>query len=194
MNAVKEAPRTKGTAEQGTEMAKAAEAVTPRRAHVTPFTFMGRLADEMDRLFEDFGFESHGFWPQVWNRGRELAGHRDGPTLADWTPRIESFERAGHFVVRVELPGMTPEDVKIETGKDRITLRGERKREKHEEREGYYYGECRYGAFYRDIPLPEGVDTSKATAELRKGVLEVVMPRKAAPEAEARRLEIREVQ
>ncbi len=64
--------------------------------------------------------------------------------------------------------------------------------EKKEEREGYYYGERRYGSFYRAIPLPEGVDTTRATAEFQKGVLEVVMPRAAVPEAKTRRLEVRE--
>ncbi len=112
---------------------------------------------------------------------------------AEWTPRIEVFEREGQWVVRAELPGMTREEVKVEVARDHITLEGERKEEKKEEREGYYYGECRYGTFYRAIPLPEGVDTTKATAEFRKGVLEVVMPLATPPQAKTRRLEVHEV-
>ena len=80
----------------------------------------------------------------------------------------------------------------MEVARDHITLEGERKEEKKEEREGYYYGECRYGTFYRAIPLPEGVDTIKATAEFRKGVLEVVMPLATPPQAKTRRLEVHE--
>ena len=73
-----------------------------------------------------------------------------------------------------------------------ITIRGERKQEKTERREGYSYSECSYGSFYRAIPLPEGADASKATAEFRNGVLEVTMPSPRRPESQARRLEIQE--
>jgi HSP20 family protein len=88
---------------------------------------------------------------------------------------------------------MAKDAVKVEITRDHITLEGERKEEKKEEREGYYYGECRYGTFFRAIPLPEGVDTTKATAEFRKGVLEIVMPKTTTPEAKVRKLEVREV-
>ncbi len=194
MSAVKEAPRVKGPsgAEQGTEMKTSAGAEALNKAPVTPFTFIGRIADEMDRFFEEFGLEAGWPWPRLLARGHERVGLRGRAVPAEWMPRIEAFEREGRFVVRVELPGMTPEDVKVEVGKGHLMLQGERKQEHHEEREGRYYGECRYGAFHRVIPLPEGVDTGGATAELRKGVLEVVMPKKAPPEAEARRLEVRE--
>lgn len=102
------------------------------------------------------------------------------------------FEREGQFVVRADLPGMSKEDVKVEIARGYITLEGEREVEKKEEREGYYYGECHYGSFYRAIPLPEGVNTTKAMAEFHKGVLEVVMPKVTQPEPKTRRLEVRE--
>ncbi len=195
MSTVKEAPRTKTPdgAEQGTEMKTSTGSAARSKAPVTPFTFMGRLADEMDRFFEEFGLEAGWPWPRLLARGHERPGSRGRAVPVEWLPRIEAFEREGRFVVRVELPGMTPEDVRVEVSKGHLTLQGERKQEQHEEKEGRYYGECRYGAFYRQIPLPEGVDTGGATAELRKGVLEIVMPKKVPPEAEARHLEIREV-
>ncbi len=52
--------------------------------------------------------------------------------------------------------------------------------------------ECSYGSFYRAIPLPEGADASRATAEFRNGVLEVTMPAPSRPESKTRRLEVRE--
>lgn len=189
---VKEAPKPKTANGQGQEMAPQATTM-PEKAHVTPFTFMGRFAEEMDRLFEDFGLEAGWFMPRLLTRGRELLGRKAEIPMAQWTPRIEVLEREGQFVVRADLPGMTREDVKVEVARDHVTLEGERKEEKKEEREGYYYGETRYGAFYRVIPLPEGVDTTKATAEFAKGVLEIAMPRTMPPEARGRRLEVREV-
>lgn len=191
---VKEAPKPKTTNGQGQKKEMAPPATTtPQKAHVTPFAFMGRFAEEMDRLFEDFGLEAGWVMPRLLTRGRQLLGHKTEAIPVEWTPRIEVFEREGQFVVRADLPGMTREDVKVEVARDHITLEGERKEEKKEEREGYYYGETRYGAFYRVIPLPEGVDTTKATAEFAKGVLEIVMPKTTPPEAKVRRLEVREV-
>jgi HSP20 family protein len=193
MTELKEAPKPKTANGQGQkhEMTPAAT-TTPERAYAMPFAFMGRFAEEMDRLFEDFGLEAGWFMPRLLTRGRRLLGRTAELAPAEWTPRIEVLEREGQFVVRADLPGMTREDVKVEVARDHVTLEGERKQEK-EEREGYYYGECRYGAFYRAIPLPEGVDTTKATAEFHKGVLEIVMPKTTPPQAKVRRLEVHEV-
>ena len=195
MTELKEAPKPKTANGQGQkhEVTPAATTAPQKAQYATPFAFMGRFAEEMDRLFEDFGLETGWFMPRLLTRGRRVPGREAYLAPAGWTPRIEVLEREGQFMVRADLPGMTREDVKVEVTSDHITLEGERKEEKKEEREGYYYGECRYGAFYRTIPLPEGVDTTKATAEFRKGVLEIVMPKTTPPEAKVRRLEVREV-
>ena len=71
-----------------------------------------------------------------------------------------------------------------------LTIQGERKHEKKEEREGYCYSECSYGSFYRAIPLPEGAEASKATADFHNGVLEVTVPAPSRPEPKARRVEV----
>jgi HSP20 family protein len=189
---VKEAPNPKTVNGQGRKE-KTPQATTPEKACGTPFTFMGRFAEEMARLFEDFGLEAGWFMPQLLTRGRELLGHKVETPPAQWTPRIEVLERDGQFLVRADLPGMTKEDVKVEFVHDHITLKGERKQEKQEELEGYCYGETCCGAFYRVIPLPEGMETTKATAEFHKGGLEIDMPKTTPPGARARRLEVREV-
>ena len=72
-----------------------------------------------------------------------------------------------------------------------MTIHGERKEEKREEKKGFHYSECRYGSFYRSIPLPEGADASRASAEFRNGVLEVVMPGPKQPEKKSRSLDIK---
>ena len=95
-------------------------------------------------------------------------------------------------MVRADLPGMAKDDFKVEVSDDMLTIEGERKHEKKEEREWYHYSERSYGSFYRAIPLPEGIDASKATSEFRNGVLEVTMPAPTRKEQKARRLEIRE--
>ena len=72
---------------------------------------------------------------------------------------------------------------------DALTIRGERRQQREENEQGYYHSERSYGSFYRQIPLPEGVEAENATATFRNGVLEIEMP---APERrpQSQRLEI----
>jgi HSP20 family protein len=193
MSAIKEAPKRKTVNGQGPMKEVALQPTTPQRTYARAFGFMRRFTEELDRLFEEFGVEAGWLMPRLLTRGGELLGKKPAVVAAEWTPRIAVFEREGQLVVRADLPGMTKEDVKVEVAPEYITLQGERKVEEKEEREGYYYGECHYGSFYRAIPLPEGVDTGKVTADFHKGVLEVVMPKVAVTEPKARRLEVRDV-
>ena len=75
-------------------------------------------------------------------------------------------------MVRADLPGLSRDDITVDVVDDVLTLQGERKHCKKEEREGYCYNECDYGSFYRSIPLPAGADSSKTSAEFKNGVLE----------------------
>jgi len=123
--------------------------------------------------------------------GRELLRREAGIVPVEWLPQIEVLEREGQFVVRADLPGLVKDDVKVEVTDDLLTIQGDRKQEKKEEREGYCYSECSYGSFFRSISLPAGAEASKATAEFRDGVLEVAMPAPAQSGKKVRRPEIR---
>lgn len=141
-----------------------------------PFGFMRRFAEDLEHLFGDFGFG----WSSQ-NFGR----------LADWAPQIEMFERDGELHVRADLPGMKKDNVQIELLDHAIVLRGERREENKEEREGVYRTEVSYGNFYRELPLPPNVDTGNATAHFNNGVLEIRMP-VTQGETSGRRLEIQD--
>ncbi|HKE82306.1 MAG TPA: Hsp20/alpha crystallin family protein [Vicinamibacterales bacterium] len=95
-------------------------------------------------------------------------------------------------MVRADLPGLKKDDVNVELTDDAITIRGERREEKQEEREGFWRSEREYGQFHRSIPLPEGVIAESAEATFNNGVLEVSM--QAAPEEanRGRKIEIKE--
>jgi len=95
--------------------------------------------------------------------------------------------------VRADLPGLTKDDVKVELTDEALTISGERKAEKEEKREGFFRSERSYGIFYRQIPLPQGVDADKATATFTNGVLEVTI-QVPKSEARGRKLEITEGQ
>jgi HSP20 family protein len=139
------------------------------------FPLFRRLSRELDELFGRFGVERPFFEP--WTTA--------------WAPDVEMFERGGELVIRADIPGMRREDVTIEVTDEEITLRGERKEEKEEKREGFYRAERAYGSFSRTLPLPEGVTADKAKATVKDGVLEVTMPI-AKVEVKKRRIEIEE--
>lgn len=158
------------------------ETTGQRRQHIaprtqSPFSFMRRFNEEMDRLFGDFGF------------GSTLTFDTGIDRFASWSPQVEVFERDKQLVIRTDLPGMTKDDINVDISDDSLVIRGERKSEREEDEEGYYRSERSYGSFYRQIPLPRGVNAESATAEFRNGVLEISMP---APQSALRnrRLEI----
>jgi HSP20 family protein len=143
----------------------------------SPFSFMRRFGEGMEQLFSDFGMG-----------GLTMRGFGD---MAAWSPQIEVFQREGQLVIRADLPGLKKDDVQLELQENAVVLRGERQEERREEREGYYTTERTYGRFYREIPLPEGVEADEANAVFRDGVLEVTMPL-SEKQMRGRRLEIQE--
>jgi HSP20 family protein len=157
-----------------------------------PHNFLRRFAREMDQLFEDFGLGTGFHFPRLLSRGHELLRREAGFIPAEWSPRVDVVAKDGQMVIRADLPGMSKDDIKVEITDDLLTIQGERKHEAKDEREGCCYSECSYGSFYRAIPLPEGADASKASADFRKGVLEVTLPTPSKPQRKAQRLEIKE--
>ena len=148
----------------------------------TPFGMMRRFADEMDRMFEDFGFPGIGrlgrSWAPSWGEGMER-----------FSPQIDIFERDNKLIVRADLPGMNKDDVNVEVTEEAVVIEGERKYEHEENEKGIYRSERSYGHFRREIPLPEGVKTENATANFKNGVLEVTLDASQAAK-NRKRLEI----
>ena len=156
----------------------------------SPFTFMRRFSEEMDRLFEDFGMGRGWLAPSF---GREILPSTFGSfEQTVWWPQVEAFERGGKFIVRADLPGLKKDDVKVEVTDEAITLSGERRQEHEEKGEGYYRTERSYGSFYRQIPLPEGIKADDATATFQNGVLEISMQAPQREERRSRQLQIKD--
>ena len=151
----------------------------PQRFGGGPFSALQHLADEMDRMFGDFGFARRPM-ASLWREaGADV-----------WTPDVEILQKDNELTIRADLPGLKKDEVSVEVSDSAVTIQGERKREHKEEREGYYRSERSYGSFYRVIPLPEGAMTDQAKAQFHDGVLEITMP--APPSQRGRRLEIAE--
>lgn len=92
-------------------------------------------------------------------------------------PSVEVADAGETVVVRVELPGIDPDDVDVDVAPSHVVIRGEIRRDESEDQQGVYHTERRYGRFQRTIPLPEPVDSDGAEASFRNGLLEIRLPR-----------------
>ncbi|HNT89738.1 MAG TPA: Hsp20/alpha crystallin family protein, partial [Candidatus Hydrogenedentes bacterium] len=79
---------------------------------------------------------------------------------------------------------------KVEVEERRLVLRGEKKAEREERRDGRYYSERSYGGFYRAGPLPCEIEPDKANARYRHGVLRVRLPKSDAAKARRKRITV----
>jgi len=100
--------------------------------------------------------------------------------MEGWVPAVELTEADGEYVLTAELPGISKADVDLSIDDGVLTLRGEKKTEKEEERGKTHYRERRYGAFERSFTLPSNVDAAKVKADFKDGLVEVHMPKGAA--------------
>lgn len=94
----------------------------------------------------------------------------------EFAPPIESFVKDGNLVVRADVPGLEPKDIEINVLQNVLTIKGERKSEKEVKKENYLRREISYGAFERQISLPEGAMTDKVKANFKHGVVELTVP------------------
>jgi HSP20 family protein len=148
---------------------------------------MRRFSEEMDRLFDDFGFGSGSlFSPSRSSLGGTGAFGRFGPQ--GWAPAVEVFTRGEKLIIRADVPGVNKEDLKVEVQNGAITIEGERRRESDEETEGRWHTERSYGRFVRTIALPEGARPDDARATFKDGVLEIAVT--LPEETRGRRIQI----
>jgi len=157
----------------------------------SPFSLMRRMAEDMDRIFEDFGFgPSLGIAPLLappTAQGRGLSSVQRGA----WAPQLETFRRGNNLVVRADLPGLRKEDVNVEIEDGMLTISGHRSEEEVEDRDDFYRSERSYGEFFRALSLPEGVTGDACEATFKDGVLEVSVPLPKQPERKARKVEVK---
>jgi HSP20 family protein len=100
----------------------------------------------------------------------------------------EVAEDDAKVVVKLEVPGMDPENFDIQVVNDYLVVRGEKRLEREEQQGRYYVTERAYGSFERAVPLPSTVDESGARANYRRGVLRITLPKSAR--SRSRRIEV----
>lgn len=101
-----------------------------------------------------------------------------GNRLADWLkPASAASSNEKAYTISMELPGVAEEDIDLSVNDGALTIRGEKKTEQEKKGDTWYFSERQYGAFSRSFQLPADADGSKATAEMKDGVLEIAIPR-----------------
>lgn len=130
-----------------------------------------RFRDPFD-LLEDLREEMARFW------GQRPMIPRPTFRLAEgiWAPRTDVFEKKGNMHIKVELPGVNKDAVKLEMDNGDLVIQAERKAEEEVREEDYYRMERTYGSFYRRLPIPFEVKPEQIKASYNDGVLDVEIP------------------
>lgn len=102
---------------------------------------------------------------------------------------VDMFQTPTEIVIEAMLAGVKQEDLDITLTQDMVTIKGSRKQEKKVEEDNYYYSELYWGSFSRSIILPQEVDTDKADATLKNGLLIIKLPKK--DKSKTQKLEIK---
>ncbi len=89
---------------------------------------------------------------------------------------VDVFQKGKDLFVRSAIAGLDPEELDITIENDLVIIKGERGTEFKEEKDEYFFQECYWGKFKREIILPVEVDSSRAEAKMDKGILTIKMP------------------
>lgn len=135
------------------------------------------LRSETDKVFDNFfrGFEVEPF----------------GKAPGTFQPKVNVADDEKEITISVEIPGMDEKDIELSLTKDTLTIKGEKKEEKEEKGKNYHRMERSYGSFSRTLPLPVEINTDKAEAAYKKGILTIVLPKTEKAVKETKKIPIK---
>ncbi|AZV47363.1 heat-shock protein Hsp20 [Nautilia sp. PV-1] len=132
-------------------------------------------------------------WPTVFDPFRELQDierrlgavlntNRPVQKVETFTPAVnEKVDEKGYYL-EIDLPGVNKENIEISVNEGILTISGERKLERKEEKENYTRIESFFGRFERSFKLPADADSENIEAKYENGVLKLFIPRRKKPE------------
>lgn len=133
---------------------------------------------EMEQIFERMMDRFSGW------RKPTTARWSDFPFLTDWfdgngnrLPSMDMIDRDNDILVRAEMPGVDKKNIEVSMTDDMLTIKGHSRSETKDEKGDYHRHEISQSSFSRSILLPGSVDTTKASANLKDGVLEINLPK-----------------
>jgi HSP20 family protein len=106
-----------------------------------------------------------------------------------WTPAVDIAEQENGYLVKMELPGVNKDDVKISLESNILTIKGEKKQEKEEKSKNVHRLERSYGSFQRSFTLPTTVKSDTIDAYFKEGVLTISLPK--AEDAKPKQIEVK---
>jgi HSP20 family protein len=128
-----------------------------------PFAELEDLRGRIDRMFSDI----------------------ENGDVRKWRMAVDVIERDDKYVLRADVPGIKPDEVKIEVEDDLLRVSAEHEESEEEKKDDYLRRERRYGSFSRSVRLPTGVTADKVEATCKDGVVEVSFPKPKEEERKA---------
>jgi len=153
-----------------------AKSLTPR----SQLPFGGDFDQLFNRMMRGWPFN----WPDLAPSGEPRALR-----AFEHVPKVEVKENGKAYVVSVELPGLDEKDVKVLVEDDVLTISGEKKVERTDDKT--HYTERSYGSFTRAFTLPVDADRNAISARFTKGVLTLEIPKTASPPAQVKQVEVK---
>lgn len=130
---------------------------------------LSRFQDDFNTLFRS-AFDR---WPSFLDDDSNVV-------TSEWAPSVDIIEEDKQFVISADIPGVDPKDIEVSMEDGMLNIKGERKTEKKEDKNGYHRAECSRGIFYRRLTLPESADPDKISAKGKNGVLKITLGKRAA--------------
>jgi HSP20 family protein len=151
---------------------------------VEPYRPFGWLSpfERMEDMFEDFFRRPFGLrrWPAMPRMMEEVEA----------SPSVDIYEEGDNIILKSEMPGMTKEDIEVNLTDDTITLSGEKKKEEKIEKKDYYRLERSFGSFKRSFALPSEVQSDRAKASFKNGILEIKIPKSEEAKKKEKKIKI----
>ena len=101
----------------------------------------------------------------------------DRDLLSDWLPKVDVSENEKELTLKVNVPGVKPENITLEVDENSLTIKGATESEKEEEGRTWYRRECECGSFSRTFALPSDAKTEAITAKNKNGSLVITVPK-----------------
>jgi HSP20 family protein len=139
---------------------------------IDPFHELATLQDRFNSFFENLA---------------DTSG-KDQLAAGTFVPAVDVYEDEHNLVLKLEIPGVNEDDIKVSLENSTLTVGGERKFEKEEKEENFHRIERRYGSFTRTFRLPNTVDAEKVDAAYEKGILRITLAKRA--EAKPRQIKV----
>jgi HSP20 family protein len=127
-----------------------------------PFRDLMAMQDRMTRLIDET-------FSRIW---------KEDMAQGVWSPPVDILERGDEVVVKVDLPGVTQNEIDIRVEEGTLTIQGERKFVKESSDENYVQIERPYGTFRRTFSIPRTIDQESIKASYKDGVLRIILPRR----------------